>query len=75
MQDFHIERIRLMVTARQMGQGNQCITRKKCGTMDVQPPSPPCAKAKDKELEDWDLALEVLRDRQLWKKKGAERLR
>jgi hypothetical protein len=27
------------------------------------------------EKEDWDMALEALRDRQLWKQKGAERLR
>ena len=29
----------------------------------------------ENEKEDWDLALEALRDRELWKKKGAERLR
>lgn len=27
------------------------------------------------EKEDWDMAIEALRDRQLWKQKGAERLR
>ena len=27
------------------------------------------------EKEDWDMALEALRDREIWKQKGAERLR
>ena len=29
----------------------------------------------DEEKEDWDMALEALRDREIWKQKGAERLR
>ena len=33
------------------------------------------ASEPDEEREDWDMALEALRDRQMWKKKHAERLR
>ena len=33
------------------------------------------ASEPEKEREDWDMALEALRDRQMWKKKHAERLR
>ncbi|KAL9114234.1 MAG: hypothetical protein Q9227_001656 [Pyrenula ochraceoflavens] len=29
----------------------------------------------ENEKEDWDMALEALRDREVWKRKGAERLR
>ena len=39
-------------------------------TVDVRPGS-----EDENEKEDWDMALEALRDRELWKKKGAERLR
>ena len=42
-------------------------------TLDLHPPSSPSAS--DHEKEDWDLALEALRDREIWKKKGAERLK
>ena len=34
----------------------------------------PDSEAED-EKEDWDMALEALRDREVWKQKGAERLR
>lgn len=39
-------------------------------SLDLRPDSEP-----EDEKEDWDLALEALRDRELWKQKGAERLR
>ena len=38
--------------------------------MDLRPDSEP-----DDEKEDWDMALEALRDREVWKQKGAQRLR
>ncbi|KAF7509301.1 hypothetical protein GJ744_008195 [Endocarpon pusillum] len=38
-------------------------------------PSSPSSPSKDKDRDDWDLALEALRDREIWKKKGADRLR
>jgi hypothetical protein len=37
---------------------------------DLHPDSEP-----EDEKEDWDMALEALRDREIWKQKGAERLR
>lgn len=39
-------------------------------TLDRHPDSEP-----ENEKEDWDMALEALRDRAIWKQKGAERLR
>ena len=39
-------------------------------SLDLRPDSEP-----DDEKEDWDMALEALRDREIWKQKGAERLR
>ena len=39
-------------------------------SLDLHPDSEP-----EDEREDWDMALEALRDRELWKRKGAERLR
>ena len=39
-------------------------------SLDLHPDSEP-----EDEKEDWDMALEALRDRELWKQKGAERLR
>lgn len=39
-------------------------------SLDLRPDSEP-----EDGKEDWDLALEALRDRELWKQKGAERLR
>lgn len=35
-------------------------------TIDVQP---------EEDADDWDMALEAMRDRQRWKQQGAERLR
>jgi hypothetical protein len=39
-------------------------------SLDLHPDSEP-----EDEKEDWDMALEALRDREIWKQKGAERLR
>ena len=39
-------------------------------SLDLRPDSEP-----EDEKEDWDMALEALRDREIWKQKGAERLR
>lgn len=45
-------------------------------TLDLQPRSSPFSPSgQEKEKEDWDLALEALRDREIWKKRGADRLR
>jgi hypothetical protein len=39
-------------------------------SLDLHPEEEP-----EEEKEDWDMALEALRDREIWKQKGAERLR
>ena len=39
-------------------------------SLDIRPKSEP-----EDGKEDWDMALEALQDRELWKKKGAERLK
>lgn len=43
--------------------------------LDITPDSPPLNASSTRPDSDWDMALEALRDREIYKRKGAERMR